>query len=107
MDNQSTADLSASKERVASSFRGLISGAEDLLRSTAGATGEGVQAARSSFRDVVDRARDSMSDMESMAVDRYRQTTAATEDFVRSNPWQAVGIAVVAGVVLGFLASRR
>ena len=35
------------------------------------------------------------------------QAAKATDEYVHDNPWQAVGIAAVAGVVLGLLISRR
>jgi ElaB/YqjD/DUF883 family membrane-anchored ribosome-binding protein len=31
----------------------------------------------------------------------------AADDYVRANPWQAVGIAALAGIALGLLISRR
>jgi ElaB/YqjD/DUF883 family membrane-anchored ribosome-binding protein len=30
-----------------------------------------------------------------------------TDEYVRTNPWTAVGIAAAAGAIIGFLASRR
>jgi ElaB/YqjD/DUF883 family membrane-anchored ribosome-binding protein len=45
--------------------------------------------------------------MQGATVNRYRQTTQATETFVKSKPWQSVGLAVAAGVIVGFLAGRR
>jgi len=30
-----------------------------------------------------------------------------TDDFVRDNPWQVIGIAAVVGLAVGILASRR
>ena len=38
---------------------------------------------------------------------KTRAAAKATEDYVRANPWQAVGIAAAAGLVLGILATRR
>ena len=107
MHEHEAAELAASKEKMLSSFKGLISGAEDLLRSTAGVTGEGVESARSNVRDWLDNARGTIAEVQSTALERYRQTTAATDAFVRAKPWQSIGIAAVTGVVIGFLAGRR
>jgi len=38
---------------------------------------------------------------------RTKAVAKATEDFVRDNPWKAMGIAAVAGLALGILAQRR
>jgi ElaB protein len=37
----------------------------------------------------------------------YRSVSSSTDDFVRQKPWNAVALAVLGGVVVGMLASRR
>jgi ElaB/YqjD/DUF883 family membrane-anchored ribosome-binding protein len=104
---QNLAQLNASKDRVVHNFQDLIAGAEDLLRSTANVTGEGVELARQNFRAYVDSAKGTLGDVEEMARERYRQASEHTDRYVRGNPWQAVGIAVAAGVLVGLFANRR
>jgi ElaB/YqjD/DUF883 family membrane-anchored ribosome-binding protein len=36
-----------------------------------------------------------------------RQAASTADDYVRDNPWQALGVAALVGVTIGFLASRR
>jgi len=36
-----------------------------------------------------------------------RHITRSTDDYVRDNPWQVVGIAAVVGLVLGMVMTRR
>jgi ElaB/YqjD/DUF883 family membrane-anchored ribosome-binding protein len=100
-------DVAASKDEVVSSFRSLIAGAEDLLRSTANATGDGTERARRNFRAYLDSARDTLSDVEDTARKAYKDASETTDVYVRSNPWQAVGIAVAAGVLVGLFAGAR
>lgn len=102
-----SADVRTSKDEVVSNFRGLIAGGEDLLRSTASVTGEGVEAARRKFRTYIDSAKGTMGDVEAMALDRYSAVSTSTDTFVRTRPWQAVGIAVAAGALLGIWARHR
>ncbi|MGA2552863.1 MAG: DUF883 family protein [Burkholderiaceae bacterium] len=104
---QNLAELRASKDRVVDNFQGLIAGAEDLLRSTANVTGEGVEIARRNFRTYLDSAKGTLGDMEVIARERYRSASESTDRYVRTSPWQAVGIAVVAGLLIGALAQRR
>jgi ElaB/YqjD/DUF883 family membrane-anchored ribosome-binding protein len=103
----SSRDLSLSKDEVVSSFKGLISGAEDLLRSTANASGEGAEIARKNFSRYLDSARETLYDVEGIARKRYKEASETTDVFVRGNPWQAVGIAVAAGLLVGLFAGRR
>jgi len=39
--------------------------------------------------------------------EQVRSAVRAADDYVRANPWQAVGIAALAGIALGLLISRR
>ncbi|MGE8611431.1 MAG: DUF883 family protein, partial [Achromobacter veterisilvae] len=40
-------------------------------------------------------------------LERGRKAARATDDYVHDNPWQAIGIAGVTGLLLGLLISRR
>jgi hypothetical protein len=40
-------------------------------------------------------------------VQKAREFVSSADDYVRNNPWQAVGVMAVLGVTLGFLMSRR
>lgn len=104
---QNLADFNASKERVMNNLQGLIAGAEDLLRSTASVTGESADIARRNFRNYLDFAKGTLGDVEDVARARYRQASDSTDRYVRGNPWQAVGLAIAAGLLVGFFANRR
>jgi ElaB/YqjD/DUF883 family membrane-anchored ribosome-binding protein len=107
MMGTSKADLAASKDEVVSSFKGLIAGAEDLLRTTANSSGDSVDRARKNFRVYLDNARETLHDVEDKALKTYKDASETTDVYVRSNPWQAVGIAVAAGVLVGIFAGTR
>ena len=38
---------------------------------------------------------------------RAQQVAGSTDEFVRLKPWQAVGVAVLVGMSVGYLAGRR
>jgi ElaB/YqjD/DUF883 family membrane-anchored ribosome-binding protein len=40
-------------------------------------------------------------------IERARELVRTADDYVRENPWQAVGVVALLGVTLGFLLSRR
>ncbi len=48
-----------------------------------------------------------MNDTARQTVVRLKDFRDDTEGFVRANPWQAVGVVALIGVVTGVLASRR
>ena len=87
-------DFDRAKGRMAADFRSMINDSEDLLKAAAGISGEGFGAARSKFEERVKSAKAMLAD-------------ALQPDYIRGNRWTAVGIAVAAGLVIGFLAAKR
>jgi ElaB/YqjD/DUF883 family membrane-anchored ribosome-binding protein len=63
--------------------------------------------ARTKFEDKLRRAKATLADASQPVFDRTRETGAAADDYVRGNPWTAVGVAIAAGVLIGFLAAKR
>jgi ElaB protein len=50
--------------------------------------------------------RDKLSDAQNVVKDRYRAVSESTDDFAHENPWKAIAIAALAGVIVGMLAAR-
>jgi ElaB/YqjD/DUF883 family membrane-anchored ribosome-binding protein len=40
-------------------------------------------------------------------VEKARELVSTTDDYVRRNPWQAIGLMAIVGVTLGYLIARR
>ncbi|GAA4327962.1 hypothetical protein GCM10023144_13240 [Pigmentiphaga soli] len=96
-----------STQQIADSVRGLVEGAEELLKSTSSYAGEDLDGARGRLSRQLTRAKSLFDDLESTAADTYRQTSAQAEAYVRDNPWRAVGIAAAVGVLVSLVALRR
>lgn len=61
-----------------------------------------------------DRVSSTASELSATARDKLaplgtgaRQAAQVTDGFVRENPWRVVGMVALAGLVLGYIASRR
>ena len=93
--------------KVAGDFRAMIADGEDLLKAAATVSGEGFTAARTKFEGKLRSAKAALADASQPVLDRTRESAAAADDYVRGNPWTAVGVAVAAGALIGFLAARR
>src|SRR5690606_31473578 len=98
-----TPDEAVSTEKLVQDLKLVIGDAEDLLRATAAHAGEKVAVAREKFEHNLRRARLRLAEMEDAARDAGRDVARATDEFVREKPWQAVGIAAAAGLILGLL----
>jgi ElaB/YqjD/DUF883 family membrane-anchored ribosome-binding protein len=96
-----------SAEKLAADLRLVVSDAEALLRATVGQVGETAAAARAKMQESLESARLKLGPLGEEAAEQARAAARATDDYVRENPWQAVGVAVLAGIALGLLISRR
>lgn len=85
----------------------VIRDAESLLRATASQTGERVEEIRARAEESVRQAKQRLASIEQEALEHAREIAGEADQYVRGNPWQAVGIAAGLGLVLGLLMSRR
>jgi ElaB/YqjD/DUF883 family membrane-anchored ribosome-binding protein len=85
----------------------VIRDAEGLLKATATQTGEKVQEVRARTEESVRQAKERLAGVEEEALRRAKELAGDADQYVRGNPWQAVGVAAGVGLVLGLLISRR
>ena len=102
-----TADFNATKKKLAADLKVLIADSEELLRASAGQAGEKVAAARDRIQASIASAKVKLAEAERIATEKTKEAAKVADEYVRDNPWQAVGIAAAAGLVLGVLISRR
>ena len=85
----------------------VIKDAESLLRVTAAQTGDKVEEIRARAEETVRNAKARLGEVEEQALERAREVAGDADEYVRGNPWQAVGIAAGIGILIGMLMSRR
>lgn len=85
----------------------VIRDAENLLRATAAQTGDRIEEIRARAEESVRHAKARLDGIEEEALKHARVLAGEADEFVRDNPWQAIGIAAGVGLVLGVLMSRR
>lgn len=105
--NAKTASIDVSKEKLVADLKVVIADAEELLRATASQAGEKVSAARERIQASLAAAKVKLTEAERALLEKSKLAAKATDEYVRENPWQAVGVAAAAGLVLGILISRR
>ena len=96
-----------STEKLMDDLRAVVADAEELLKATANQTGERIAAARGKAEESVKAAKARLAEQEAEVMAKTKAAAQATEDYVRANPWKAVGIAAAVGLILGLLAARR
>jgi ElaB/YqjD/DUF883 family membrane-anchored ribosome-binding protein len=97
----------ASTQQLVEDLKAVVSDAEALLKATSGQAGEKIGEARARAAESVKLARERLRTADAEARRRTREMMGDAEVYVKANPWQAVGIAAAAGLVLGLLLGRR
>jgi ElaB/YqjD/DUF883 family membrane-anchored ribosome-binding protein len=94
---------------LAHSARELASHAEELMHSTAAISGEGVALLRGKLTESLKSAREQISHVQDAATRRGHEAAEATDHWVHDKPWQAIAIATLFGLAIGFMSrgSRR
>jgi ElaB/YqjD/DUF883 family membrane-anchored ribosome-binding protein len=62
---------------------------------------------KSQASDAVRKVGDTFAEKASLLRDTAAGVRYDTQDFIESNPWQAIGIAAAVGFVLGVIVARR
>ncbi len=107
MTEQAMGEFNRTKGKLVDDFKAIVTDAEDLLQATAKVSGEGFNVARAKFAERLRTAKTSLADAEQLVVDRAKQAAKVTDDYVKSNPWTAVGIAAAVGLIIGLFAAKR
>ena len=81
----------------------LVADAKALLVATADMAEDKVVEARKRLNGALERGKDAWSTMQAKAV----ESNKATDEMIRSHPYQSVGIAFGVGALLGLLIARR
>jgi len=95
------------KGKLMEDLRAVVAGAEELLKATADQTGERIAAARGKAEESLKAAKVRLNEQDAAVRAKTKAVAKCTEDYVRDNPWKALGIAAAAGFVLCILARRR
>ena len=104
---QAIGEFKRTKGKMVEDFKSLVNDADDLLRAPAKVSGEGFNVTRAKFEEKIKTAKASLEDAEQMVIDKAKQAATVTDDYVKGNPWTAVGIAAGVGLLIGFLAAKR
>jgi len=95
------------RENLVEDFGTMLTEAEDLLKRASNETGDKARDLRSQVESKLLAAKLRLQELNGEAVDRAKAAARATDDYVRDNPWQAIGLAAAVGFLAGMLINRR
>jgi ElaB/YqjD/DUF883 family membrane-anchored ribosome-binding protein len=95
------------KDKLVGDLRNLVADAEELLKATASQAGEKIGVARQKIEQSLIEGKKALADAEKTVLKKSKEAAEIADDYVRENPWSAVGIAAGVGLVLGLLIRSR
>ena len=85
----------------------LIADVEDLVSRVGEAADPEIARVRAKVQSALVTAKQAIADGADQVQRQAKDAVAAGDRYVREQPWQAIGIAALAGLAVGFLVSRR
>lgn len=95
------------RNRLKSDLGVLVADARELLKDTATCSGESINAARVKLQATLESLKGRVTDAQGAAKVKAKETFEATDSYVRENPWKAVGVAAVVGLLFGVLLQKK
>ena len=90
-------------QRLVRDLKLVMRDAEDLLKATAGEAGEKVKEVRARLTAALESARATCDDLQ----DKTLEAAKATDQVIREHPYESIGAAFGAGLLIGVLVGRR
>ena len=99
----------ARQARVAANHevRKLIGDVEELLRRVGDAADPELARLRAKLESTVATTKKAISDGTEQVQRQAKEAFEASDRYVRDQPWEAIGIAAIAGLAIGLLVGRR
>jgi ElaB/YqjD/DUF883 family membrane-anchored ribosome-binding protein len=94
-------------QRVLADLKTLVRDSEELLRVTAGDLSQKAKEARSRLAAALESARGTCQNVQTQTLDAAKAAARQADVLVREHPYESVGIAFGAGLLLGVLVGRR
>jgi ElaB/YqjD/DUF883 family membrane-anchored ribosome-binding protein len=91
------------REQLMSDLKTVLADAEAWLRHGGQMSGDELKAAKAKLL----KAKDDLIRLEEAALEKAKVAAKATDDYVKENPWKAVGFGTAVGVVIGMLIARK
>jgi len=96
----------SAKASIAREVRGVIADAEQLLHATAGELGEKAKEVRKELARKIEAAKERFHNLEDVK-EAAEEGLKEVDQVIRKHPYESVGAALVAGLIIGALLNRK
>ena len=102
-----TSTTTQAASAIARDVQNVVDDAHELLKTVEREGETKVSQARARLNDSIAAARVKFGELGTQAQESAKKASVKTDEYVRSNPWQAVALGAALGVLAGFLVARR
>lgn len=100
-------NVGAAKQQLLDDFSKVVADAEGLLKAVRDVPGEKAEVMRRSVEARLGAAKERLRAIQDNAVERTTAAAKAADTYVHDNPWPLIGVAAVAGFLLGLWVRDR
>ena len=104
---QTKSDGARAREKLMQDMSAVITEAETWLETNAEQSGDGIDEVKGAFVATLETAKSDLLRMQSDMFAGTKRAALATDAYVTANPWQSVGIGAAAGLLIGWIISRK
>jgi ElaB/YqjD/DUF883 family membrane-anchored ribosome-binding protein len=94
-------------EKLMRDIKNIAGDSEALVKAAAGDAREAVAGVRTRTGESLRRVRANVGDLRNDVASRARAAAQTTSTYVHDKPWQSIGLAAGAGLIVGLLINRR
>jgi ElaB/YqjD/DUF883 family membrane-anchored ribosome-binding protein len=88
-------------------MKNFMSDVEELVAKIGDVKDAEVARLRTKLQSTLDSAKDDVASTTENLRRRAREAASTADEYVHGSPWQAIGIAALIGLAVGYVASRR
>jgi len=102
-----TSQARSAKDYANGQINSFIENVEDLTHALKDVDTPEIARVKAKVKMALAAAKSALADGAAQVRTQARQVSRNTDNYVRDNPWQIVGIAALIGIAVGILATRR
>jgi ElaB/YqjD/DUF883 family membrane-anchored ribosome-binding protein len=94
-------------ERLMRDLKNIAGDSEALVKAAAGDARDAVTGVRTRAEESLRQVRANVGDLQKDVAARARAAAQTTSTYIHDKPWQSIGLAAGAGLIVGLLINRR
>lgn len=104
---ESRGAVEAKKDRLVRDLKSVVTDTDELLQQVVSSTAEEFSAARLKIERQLREARSTLDAARVAVAKKACDAADVTQEYVRENPWKAIGIPAAAGLIAFLILNRR